>query len=176
MMLLRALAMLLLLTTPVVAQQAQQVPSVLVIESDRLFVETAYGRRLADELAQQAAIWQQENERIVAELVSEERSLTERRPTMTPEAFRAEAEAFDAKVQDVRRERDAKNQELQQLSAEARASFEERVQTILAAILIDRGASVLLDQRVVILSVSSINITDDAIARIDAELGDGSRE
>ena len=160
-------------TAPALAQPVAS--PVLVIEGDRLFVETAYGRSLAAEIEAQAAEWQQENERIVAELVSEERSLAEQRPDMDPDAFRAAAEAFDTKVQEVRRERDAKTVELQQLGAEARALFEENVRGIIAAIMIERGGQVVLDQRSVVLSIRAVNITDTVIARIDAELGDGGQ-
>lgn len=173
MLILRALALWLVLALPGAAQQVS--PQVLIVDSDRLFVETLYGRKIAADLAAQAAALQAENDRIVQELTEEERSLTLRRPEMTPDAFRIAAEAFDAKVQDVRRVRDAKNLELQQSSAENRARFEERVQGIVANIMLERGAALVLEQRMVILSIRAANITDDAITRIDAALGDGSR-
>lgn len=172
MVILRALLIWLMLALPASAQQGA--PQVLIIDSDRLFFETLYGRKIASDLAAQAAELQAENDRIVESLTLEERSLTLRRPEMTPEAFRAEAEAFDAKVQDVRRVRDAKNVELQVASAEARARFEDRVQGIVASIMLERGAVLVMEQRNVVLSVRAANITDDAIVRIDAELGDGS--
>jgi Skp family chaperone for outer membrane proteins len=168
---LRVLFVWLMLALPAAAQQSG--PSVLIIDSERLFFETAYGRRLTAELAAQAAALQAENDEIVARLTQEERSLTVRRPDMTPEAFRAEAEAFDTKVQEVRRVRDAKNVDLQVATAGARSQFEEQVQGIIANIMLERGASLVLEQRNVVLSVRTANITDDAIARIDRELGDG---
>lgn len=173
MLILRALALWLVLALPGAAQQVS--PPVLILDSERLFVETLYGRKIAADLAAQAAELQAENDRIVEQLTEEERSLTLRRPEMTPEAFRIAAEAFDTKVQDVRRVRDAKNLELQQSSVESRARFEERVRGIVANIMLERGAALVLEQRTVILSIRAANITDDAIARIDATLGDGSR-
>jgi len=169
---LRACLIWLVLAVPAAAQQDG--PPILIVDRERLFVETLYGRRIAADLAEMAAELQAENDRIVESLTLEERSLTLRRPEMTPEAFREESEAFDAKVQDVRRVRDAKNVELQVANAEARARFEEQVQGIVANIMLERGAVMVLEQRVVFLSVRAANITDDAIVRIDAELGDGS--
>ncbi len=173
MVMLRALIVWLMLTLPASAQQNS--PQILIIESERLFFETLYGRRIAADLAAEAAELQAENDRIVDSLTQEERSLTVRRPEMTPDAFRAEAEAFDDKVQDVRRVRDAKNVELQVANADARSRFEESVQGIVANIMIERGAALVMEQRNVVLSVRAANITDDAIVRIDAELGDGTR-
>lgn len=169
---LRALVVWLILVLPASAQQTS--PPVLIVDSERLFVETLYGQRLSSELATQAAALQAENDRIVESLTLEERSLTVRRPEMDPQEFRAEAEAFDRKVQDVRRVRDAKNVELQVANAEARSRFEQRVQGIVANIMIERGAVLVLEQRNVVLSVRAANITDDAIVRIDAELGNGT--
>ena len=168
----RWIAVWLLLALPASAQQTA--PSVLVIDSERLFFETRYGQRLSQELTSMAANMQSENDQIVETLTQEERSLTARRPTMSVEEFREEAEAFDVKVQEVRRVRDAKNVELQVATAEARSQFEERVQAIVVEIMIARGAAVVMDQRNVVLSVRAANITEEAIARIDAELGDGT--
>jgi len=168
---LRVVLIWFLLASPVAAQDLDT--PILIINRERVFFETLYGRRLAAELAEQAAEVQAENEVIVQTLTEEERSLTLRRPEMTPQEFRAEAEAFDLKVQDVRRARDAKTVELQLANTEARSVFEERVQTILGAMMIERGASMLMEERNVFLSVRAANVTDAAIARIDAELGDG---
>lgn len=160
------------LTLSVSAQQTS--PQILIMDSERLFIETLYGQRLADELAERARELQTENDRIVESLTLEERSLTLRRPEMSPEDFRAESEAFDAKVQEVRRVRDAKNVELQVATAGARAQFEQQVQGILADMMFERGAAIMIEQRDVLLWTRSANITDEAIVRIDAELGDGS--
>jgi Skp family chaperone for outer membrane proteins len=162
----------LMLVVPVSAQEFR--PQVLIIDSDRLYLESDYGRRVAADLAAQAEEIQAENDRIVESLTLEERSLTVRRPEMTPEAFREESEAFDEKVQEVRRVRDAKNLEFQIANAEARAAFEERVQGILANIMLERGAVLVMEQRNVLLSIRAANITDAAIARVNAELGDGT--
>ena len=89
MVMLRALIVWLMLTLPASAQQNS--PQILIIESERLFFETLYGRRIAADLAAEAAELQAENDRIVDSLTQEERSLTVRRPEMTPDAFRAEA-------------------------------------------------------------------------------------
>lgn len=168
----RVLLVWLMLAAPAGAQQLG--PEVLIIDSERLFFETQYGRRLAADLAAQTAALQAENDAIVEELTEEERSLTQRRATMEPSAFRAEAAAFDARVQEVRRDRDAKNGELAAEAVRARAVFEERVQAVVANLMLERGAVMVLEQRNVVLSVRAANITDDAIARIDETLGSGA--
>lgn len=167
-----AIAVWLLLALPIAAQQSG--PQVLIIDSDRLFLETQYGRQIASDLAARTAAVQAENDAIVAALTEEERSLTQRRPGMDPAAFRIEAAAFDAKVQEVRRARDAMNGELAAEAAKARAMFEERAQAVIANLMLERGATLVMEQRNVILSVRTANITDEAIARIDQVLGQGA--
>jgi hypothetical protein len=48
------------------------------------------------------------------------------------------------------------------------------VGTILGDLMLERGAVAVLDQRIVFLSHSSVDMTAAAVARIDAVLGDGS--
>ncbi|WP_106744300.1 OmpH family outer membrane protein [Yoonia maritima] len=169
----RAILAWLLLAIPAAAQDGA--PQILIIDSDRIYYETLYGRRIAADLNAAIQAVQAENEQIVATLTEEERSLTLRRPDMTPEEFRAEADAFDVKVEEVRRVRDAKNIELQTENAEQRTVFEDRVQGVIANLMIERGAVIVMEQRSVVMSVREANITDDVIVRVDAELGDGTQ-
>jgi len=145
-------------------------PQVLIIDSDRLYIDSAYGRAIRAELEQAAVALQAENDTIQARLIEEERSLTERRPTMSVDDFRAEAAAFDEKVQDIRRARDAKIAELEQARTDGRDQFYDDVRGIVGRLMLDRGAVVLLDRRSVFLALGSADVTALAIARIDGEL------
>ena len=146
---------------------------VLTVDIERLFAESAYGSRAAAELRAASERLAAENAEIVAELQRIERDLTERRPDMDPAAFRAEAEAFDARVQSIRAERDARERELQSSLTAAREEFLGAVTPVLGELMLASGAAVLLDRRNVFLGVGLVDITDEAIARIDAALGDG---
>ncbi|MEN8738644.1 MAG: OmpH family outer membrane protein, partial [Phaeobacter gallaeciensis] len=75
---------------------------ILTIQPDRLFSESAFGQRVTRELEAEGAVLTAENRRIEAELRAEEQDLTQRRPSMEPEAFRTLADAFDKKVQETR--------------------------------------------------------------------------
>ncbi len=163
------------IAVPAQDAQPQPLPQVLIVDSDRLYEDTLYGKRIEAELTDQVNAVQAENDRIAESLREEELSLTERRPNMTPEAFQLEAEAFDKKVQEVRRVRDSKLNELQAARGAARARFQEQVQGIVANVMLERGGLMVMEQGTVVLSVRSVNITDDVIARVDARLGDGSQ-
>ena len=145
-------------------------PPVLIIDNERLYIESQYGKQIRAELDAAAESLRAENERIVAALTEEEKSLTERRPDMSVEDFRAEAEEFDTRVQEIRRARDAKERELQQARADGRVTFFEQVRPIVGQLMIDKGALAVLDSRSVFVAVRSADITDEAIASIDNAL------
>ncbi len=146
---------------------------VLVVDSERLFAESLFGLRIAAQVQTDSEALVTENRRIEAALTEEERSLTLRRPTMDVAAFRTEADAFDERVQGIRRAQDAKQNALQDGIAAGRDQFLQAATPILGQIMQESGAAVILDRRSVFLSIGAIDMTDQAIARIDAVLGDG---
>lgn len=146
---------------------------VLLIDPERLFQESLFGQRVLDELRTESEALAAENRRIEADLTEEERSLTERRPTMEAEAFRQAADAFDAKVQDIRRAQDAKEKALQNAVTEGREAFFAAAQNIIGQLMVDAGSVVVLDRRSVFLSVGAIDITDSALETVNATLGSG---
>lgn len=148
--------------------------SVLTISSERLFSESAFGQRVFGEIEAEGVLLAEENERIVAELSKEEQDLTELRATMSAEEFSPLADAFDSKVQSHRDGQRAKLDALSKRSEEARSLFFELSQPILIGLMRDTGASLIVERSNVFLSSDSTDITNLAINRIDAQIGDGS--
>ncbi len=160
---------------PAAAQDRMVVPSpVLTIDQEALFERSAFGRRAQAEFETASSALAAENRRIEAELEAEERQLTEERPGMDPAAFRELAASFDARVVEIRRTQDQKARDLGRLPEEARQEFFRAAIPTLTELVRERGAVAILDSRAVILSAEAIDITEDAIRRIDAELGDGT--
>jgi Skp family chaperone for outer membrane proteins len=147
---------------------------VLTIDPERLYAESLFGQRIAAQVQADAAALDIENQRIEQALIEEERSLTLRRPTMEIDVFRAEAEDFDTRVQEIRRAQDAKERSLQQAMGQGQATFLEVATPILAEIMLGAGAAVILDRRSVFLGVGAVDITDQAIAAVNARIGDGA--
>ncbi|EPX86095.1 Outer membrane protein [Rubellimicrobium thermophilum DSM 16684] len=175
-----ALALAAMLPGGVAAQAQDAAPAprriqspVLTIDVERLFAETLFGQRVNEDLRRRGAALQAENERLTAELTARERSLTERRPTMDPEAFRAEADAFDADVQRIRAEQDAKEAALQAAFDEERQRFLAAVTPVLVRLMIERGPWSSSNGGMSSSAWALWDITDDAVAAIDAEMGDG---
>lgn len=157
----------------VCAQEAvteQSKPTILVVDRERLFTNSAFGRASIAREEEAARALETENSRIQAELVAEEQELTILRKTLSAEEFSKRAEAFDQKVERIRAEQDAKARDLTKARDEDGKAFLVAVAPVLEKILTRSGAMVLLDKGVVILAETSIDVTDEAIAEVDQVL------
>ncbi|WP_174234463.1 OmpH family outer membrane protein [Sulfitobacter sp. SK012] len=157
-----------LVVVPLGATAQQTVLSpVLTIDSERMFRDSEFGQRLASEVESQGSTLGSENRRIEAELAAEEKELTDLRPTMAPEEFRILADKFDAKVQEFRAAQAAKTRSLNQLLDVERTEFLQAAAPILEQLMIEAGAAVILERRSVFLTSNSVDITDEAVIRLN---------
>jgi Skp family chaperone for outer membrane proteins len=151
-----------------------QKTSVVTLDQEKLFSATKYGLALQKQFEAETLALQTENRKIDGELEAEERSLTEKRATMDAASFRPLAEAFDKKANDLRNAQDAKSRDLTKRRDANRQKFFQTIAPILGDYMVERGAVVILDKSAIVVSLGSIDITDEAIARINEKLGDGS--
>lgn len=143
---------------------------VVTLDQERFFQTTLYGRAVLQGVEREAAALGAENRRIEAALEAEERALTVRRASLSPEDFAPLAAAFDDKVETIRAEQDAKSRGLnQRLDAERKQFFDAAV-PVLTDLLAERGAAAILANDAVLLSLNALDITELAIARMDARL------
>ncbi|WJY21025.1 OmpH family outer membrane protein [Fontisubflavum oceani] len=158
---------------PASTQTSAAPEGVLVLNQDRLFSASLYGQRVQSELEAAGESLAAENREIEAQLTEEEMRLTGERATMDPMAFRALAEEFDARVGEIRQAQETKAQSLSLQADAARQRFFELAFPILLDLVRERGAAVIMDNRAVLLSAESVDITTLALERVDARLGDG---
>ena len=166
-----ALLAALLMSGPVQTQElGVPVLPILTIDVDRVFSSTITGQRISDGITQRATELAAENRRIEAELAAEELALTETRDTLGAAEFKPLADAFDEKVQRIRAEQEAKERQLQQLQDAETQEFLAAIAPVLSSLGNKYGAVVILDRRNVLLAADGVDITEEAIARIDAAL------
>ncbi len=159
---------------PVAAQDlSTSTSTILTINQERLFATSLYGERVNADIEAASATLSAENRRIEADLTAEEKSLTEQRPNLTPEAFRLLADAFDEKVQTIRRAQEVKTRELGRRLEEERATYFKLIVPVLGMLMKEHGATAILDRRAIFISSEGVDITGEAVRRIDATLGDG---
>jgi len=140
---------------------------VLVIAQDRLFTESKVGREIVAQDTVRRDRLRAESKKIDASFEEEEKQLTEQRATLSKEEFRAFAVAFDARVVAARASQEEKSQDILREMEGMRRSFFLKAVPILQQIMSDYNAVILVDQRSVLLSDNRINITDEAIGRLN---------
>ncbi len=149
---------------------------IYVLSQERLFSESAFGRRVQAEIQRRRRQLAEENDRIAARLEAEELDLTERRPGMDPAAFRELADAFDRKVEEIRTRQARKNADLNAWAEAEQRRFFKAALAQVVALAQELRARMILDDRLVIVSSGQADITSLLIRRVDAELGDGAAD
>lgn len=150
--------------------------AVYTIDMSKLIKQTKIGKKiiLEDNISRQKL--QSENERLEAELLLEEKELSEIREILTADEFRLKAQEFDKKVTIIRTEQGQKEQDLIVENRKNESEFFKKIYPLLYGLLLERGGSILIDQSNAVLWDSSVDLTIDAINLIDRVLGDDLME
>lgn len=173
--LVRAFAAILLcasVSMPVPAA-AQQTGGIYVIDQDRLYQQSEFGRRVRKEISDRAAMLTEENTRLENELKAEELALTEERPNYSASEFRKLADDFNTKVERIRSEQAQKSQEMNNWADAERVRFLEALLPVLTTYATELDAIAVFDHRNAILVSDRIDITAAMIERINLTLGNG---
>ncbi len=142
---------------------------VVTLDRDRLFEESRAGQAAQARFDRESAALIAENRKLEAALEAEEQELTARRAQLAPEEFRLLAEAFDKKVEELRAAQDGKSRSLTRSRDEDQQAFFEAAVPVLGRLMVDIGAVAIIDRSAIILTFDQLDITDQAIARLDAE-------
>ena len=145
----------------------------LTLDDERLFSGSAFGKAVLAQQDLETKALIDENRRIETALEVEEKDLTQRRPQMSREEFTPLSEAFNQKVEGIRKAQDSKTRELSRRFDDERQRFVKAVQPILAEVMTTRGAVAIIDNRAVFVGFDNIDVTDEAIARLDAAYAEG---
>ena len=163
-------ACLLLTSPPLAAQTAEdgdrRVP-VLIVDMQRIKSETSAGRDMRSKTIEirrriQAGIAER-SERLRAE----EQRLAEERESLDPEDFRRQVISFEQQVFANREFSEQESRRLQGLLSTASTMLREQATAVLAEIMRERRAEVMLDSTQIVLSVDRLDITEEAIRMLD---------
>jgi Skp family chaperone for outer membrane proteins len=143
---------------------------ILTLDKERIFRDSIAGQQVEAYITAENEALAAQNRNIDAALETEERDLTKRRPLLAAEEFQALAEAFNTKAVGLRDAQVSKARALQRKRDEKRQEFFQSLVPVLGEIMQDTGAFVILDDSAVLLSFDRIDITDEAIRRMDARI------
>lgn len=159
---------------PLGAQQIGVIQSdVLVIDPERMLLESDYGKRLQGEIQAERDRLIAYNEKVAQELEAEEQRLTALRSTTPANEFREMADAFDQRVEELRLESERLSRELERRRELIPIQFMRVVQPVLSELLNEANAMVMIDARTVMLHTSAADVTELAVQRINAAIGAG---
>ncbi|HPD92254.1 MAG: OmpH family outer membrane protein [Rhodobacter sp.] len=144
-----------------------------VLDQERLLRESRMGQQILAGIDAERQALEAENQTLFDQLSAEERALTDARPTLTPEDFRARADAFNTRVETIRSERAQRAQELAQHQQAAEQRFFDAVLPVLARFMADEGVAALLRPEALLVRADAMDITDEMIARLDATMPEG---
>jgi Skp family chaperone for outer membrane proteins len=145
----------------------------LTLDQDRLFAESLYGKAVQSRFETESSALIAENRQLEADLEREERELTDKRAKLPAAEFETLATAFDKKVEELRSAQDAKSRAVTRHREEERQRFFSTVAPLLGQLMQESGAVAIINKSALVLSFERIDMTDAAIARLDAVLGDG---
>jgi Skp family chaperone for outer membrane proteins len=183
-----AIAILLAAALPLAAQEAeapaggallvdtpqdQSAAPILTIDPQLLFLHSAWGQRVNTSVNAEGERIEAENERLAAQFSREEQELTDLRRSLPADEFRRRADDFDKRVVEIRRERDGLLRTLDARVESERSAFFRAALPILAQLMKERGAQVVLDQNAIFVAAQAVDVTDDLVARLDREIGAG---
>ena len=168
------LSAVLAFAAPVHGQEAAAPSSVLTVDLEKIARESDYGQRVNGLYQAEILTLKSQAKQVEAELIAEEQELVAQRDIVSPEQFKELSQAFDRKVVAIREDQNSKQSELQAKQRDDQRNLLRLIAPILYEIVSARGASVLIDRRNIVLDLSSVDITDEAIAKMNETLGDGS--
>jgi len=151
-----------------VASLGQSV-SFRILDEERLLRESQLGQKILADIRAAEQVLEEENQRLSDQLAEEERNLTDARRQLSPEEFRTRADAFDLRVEAIRTERNQRSLELARFSETEAQRFFDTVLPVLAGLMDEEGLVALLKPDALILGADWLDITEDAIRRLDAE-------
>ncbi|MCC5986469.1 MAG: OmpH family outer membrane protein [Pararhodobacter sp.] len=146
--------------------QAQSLP-VRLLDEDRLLRESELGRLVLERVRAAEQALEEENRRIADQLAAEEQELTDARAELSPEEFRARADAFDLRVEEIRAERAQRNEELTRFSEGEVQRFFDVAFPVVVDLMNDEGVVAILQPEAVIVALEAFDITGEAVARLD---------
>lgn len=162
------------LVAPAMAQDVGIVQSeILVIDPERLFEMTELGKRMTAAHQAEREQLAARNRKLETELEREEQRLTDIRSETSPEEFREMADAFDARVQEIRRDSERRVRDLERDRERLPSNFLRTVEPVILDVMREAGGVVVLDARTVLYRAEVIDITEAAAARIDETIGAG---
>ena len=102
----------------------------------------------------------------------ERQELEKQRSVLTPEAFQQRVRSFEDNLRDVQREMQEKSQQIQLSTKVANVELQNGLAPILKDLMSEKGANLLFEKSRVAFHSPQMDITGEALSRLNAEIPD----
>lgn len=161
-----------LLVAPVAAQ-AQQAPAAVVVVVDRqkIFAECTACKAAQTQLQAQATSIQQRAQQLGQPLQTEAEAIQKAAGGKAPDAaLQARIQALQTKENSANQEIQGRQQTFQRNRAYVAQQINAKLDPIVTSVMQKRGANIALDSDMTIAAAASIDVTNDVLAQLNAQL------
>lgn len=155
---------------PQAAPAAPVATSVGIVDMQWLFRESAAGKSASQQLADLRVRYENEVAKLEERLRNENNELERARASMSPEQVDAKRRELQRRVQETQGIVQQRNSAYDQAQRQAREQILRVIQQVVEQIMKERGFTVILDQAQVLLMDASLNISEEAMRRLDQRL------
>lgn len=158
-------------TVPAKAEDGAAKPAViLIVNTEQLFAQSKVGQSIRKQAQAQAQALQAENEKKGKLIEAEAKKLGDQRALLSQSEFQKKVEALQKKDRQLQTTMQQKTQAFQIGTQQARAKVQAALRPIFVDIMKERGGTVLLDQSVVLAGGVDLDITQEALKRLNEKL------
>ena len=144
--------------------------SILVVDMQSVLRDAAAASALRAIEAEERVALRRRLDLLTEAFRLEEEQIAREREDMAPEAFDVRVRDFDQRVRAARQEAQESSVAFQNRFAEAFAALEKEVVPVIVQLMRERGATVALDRRSVLVVADGADLTAEVIRRLDATL------
>lgn len=153
--------------------EAATAHNVLVIDMNRVRTESRSGVEIRAASEELRSTLRDEIRTREEAIRNEERKLAEERATLEPAEFRQRVQAFEGQVIEQRKFAEDQSRRLQFAIRRAQARLSRVTQSLLARVMEQSGAELLLDKTQIVLAAEQYDITDEVISMLNEAVPDG---
>ena len=144
--------------------------SIGVIDLNYILSESKAAKNASEEIEKYALKIESEIATTDQGMIDEQNKLIESQSIMAPEAFEEKRIEYEKKVQNYNTERQEKFISIDQLIADSRNAVLDALKPILEEIANEKGITVLLEKNSVLLNADNMDITEEALKRLNKSL------
>ncbi len=150
--------------------QAIPPAKIAILEFRRVMLESAAANDIKVQVDQRRKIYQSEITQKEQELRVAEQELARQATILAPDAMAQKRREFEGRVAELQAGMQTRKRELDQAYAFGMKEVQRALTTIIAELAKERGFNLVLPNAQIVFADSSLNITDEALRRLNAQL------